>query len=81
MLETGTYSTSNLQRNFTSLFWVPFIVNESITVAFVIRKARKSHGLPVFNHSKESTLFDVLIQHSLLYYISCVSSPRLIPVY
>ena len=54
----------------TPVFWVPFLVNETVTVAFVINKAWKSRRIPRVHHFNEATLLDTLIQHSILYYLS-----------
>ena len=62
------------QYNFTPVLWIPFITNETITVAFVIGKAYRNHRLLRSDRLNTSTLLDTLIQHSLLYYFSCVSS-------
>ena len=65
---------SLVQYDFTPVLWIPFITNETITVAFVIGKAYRSYRFLRSDRLNTSTLLDTLIQHSLLYYFSCVSS-------
>ena len=65
---------STKQYDFTPVLWIPFITNETITVTFVICNALGSYRLSRSDRLNTSTLLDTLIQHSLLYYFSCVSS-------
>ena len=68
----------NYQGNLTPIFWIPFLLNETITVIFVINKARKSHRLSGTNRFNKPTLLDTLIQHSILYYVSYVFPLKLV---
>ena len=63
------FDSGDLQSNLTPVFWAPFLVSETVTVACVINKARKSHKLLGPNRNDRSTLLDTLIRHSLLYYL------------
>ena len=66
----NNFDSGDLQSNLTPVFWAPFLVSETVTVACVINKAWKSHKLLGLNRNNGSTLLDTLIRHSLLYYFS-----------
>jgi len=61
---------SSFQGNFTPIFWIPFFFNETVSFAFVVQKARKSHRDSGIHHDTKPSLLDTLIRHSIQYYLS-----------
>jgi len=64
----GTFYEYPYQKSLTPVLWMPFLANETVTVAFVIHKASKTYRIP--DRSMKSNLLDTLIQHSIFYYLT-----------
>lgn len=60
------------QAGYAPIFWIPFILNETVTFALVVHKARKSGRFPGVGRAASTILFDTLIQHSIFYYLTYV---------
>lgn len=65
-------SGGSVQGDLTPIFWTPFFLNETVSFAFVIHKARRSHRVQRLHHDSKPSLIDTLIQHSIQYYLSYV---------
>lgn len=60
------------QAGYAPIFWIPFILNETVTFALVVHKARKSGRFPGVGRAASTILFDTLIQHSIFYYLTYI---------
>lgn len=74
IFENDTQNRSH-QTNFTPIFWVPFFLNETVTFAFVIHKAWQNYSAPGIQSTRTS-LYNTLVQHSILYYLVWVCTLR-----